>query len=110
MSELDCIKLVKRYGYREKTPKIFLFSLPRIMVKSLEEELTKQANLQYVAENPHYKHVGPYDHENHYCVVFKVESSGLEYIATYWDYKRYREVTIFFTDNEAIFGIGLDSS
>ncbi len=104
----DCIKLVKRYGYREKRPKIFLFSLPRIVVKSLEEELTRQANFQFIAENPRYADGGPYHQENHYCVVFKVESSGLEYITTYWDYKLHREITVFFSDNVAIFGVGLE--
>lgn len=107
ISEWDCVKLVKRYGYREKEPETFLFALPRIMVKELEEELTQQANLQFMAEFPRYAHGGPYNKENHYSVVFRIVSSGLEHITTYWDHILHREITIYFTDREAIFGLGL---
>lgn len=107
--EWDCVKLVKRYRYREVRPKTLLFALPRIMVKALEEELNTQANLEFIAENPTYSQ-GPYYKDNHYCMVFRIQSSGMETVRTYWDLTIHKEITVFFTDKEAIFGTGVEPS
>lgn len=87
------VTLVKRYGYRQARPKKFLFSIPRIWVKDLEEELCKQAG-KFM--------------DNHVTFVFQVKNP--HEIISYNPMDFHCLVSVFFTDLTAIFGIGIDET